>query len=62
MVKKIVFFLVERLVKLHLLSSIQVARLKFFYKLHRWPDFELPKDVNEKINWLKFLLFLSHDY
>lgn len=54
MVKKIVFFLIEKLVKLHLLSSIQVARLKFFYKMHRWPDFEHPKDVNEKINWLKF--------
>ena len=39
---------------LHLLKPIQVARLKFYYKFHRWPDFEHPRDLNEKINWLKF--------
>lgn len=22
--------------------------------MHKWPNFEHPKDVNEKINWMKF--------
>jgi hypothetical protein len=52
--KATILFLVNFLVKLHILTPIRVARLKFWYKLHRWPDFEHPKDLNEKINWLKF--------
>ena len=52
--KSIILFLVHLLVKLRILTPIRVARLKFWYKLHRWPDFEHPKDLNEKINWLKF--------
>lgn len=52
--KTIILFFVNLLVKLHILTPIRVARLKFWYKLHRWPNFEHPKDLNEKINWLKF--------
>jgi len=52
--KAIILFLVQVLVTLKILTPIRVARLKFFYKLHRWPDFEHPKDINEKINWMKF--------
>ena len=52
--KTIILFFVQILVKLKILTPIRVARLKFFYKLHRWPDFEHPKDINEKINWMKF--------
>lgn len=52
--KSFILFCVNILVKLHILTPIRVARLKFWYKLHRWPDFEHPKDINEKINWLKF--------
>ena len=52
--RTVILFFVNILVKLHFLTPIRVARLKFFYKLHRWPDFEHPKDLNEKINWLKF--------
>ena len=52
--KSFILFCVNILVKLHVLTPIRVARLKFWYKLHRWPDFEHPKDINEKINWLKF--------
>ena len=52
--KTIILFVVEILVKLHILTPIRVAKLKFFYKLHRWPNFKHPKDVNEKINWMKF--------
>ena len=52
--KTVILSFVNILVKSHLLTSIGVARLKYFYKLHRWPDFEHPKDLNEKINWLKF--------
>ena len=52
--KKIILAAVELLCKLHLLTPIQVARLKYFYKLHKFPDFEHPTDLNEKINWMKF--------
>ncbi len=52
--KAIILFFVNILVKLRILTPIRVARLKYWYKLHRWPDFEHPKDLNEKINWLKF--------
>lgn len=52
--KNLILFCVNILVKLHILTPIRVAKLKFWYKLHRWPDFEHPKDVNEKINWMKF--------
>lgn len=54
MKKKIILAVVNLLCRLHLLKPIQVARLKFYYKQHRWPDFEHPHDLNEKINWLKF--------
>lgn len=54
MSKKIILFVIDLLARLHILTPIRVARLKFFYKLHRWPDFEHPKDINEKINWMKF--------
>lgn len=52
--KKVILFIVRVLVNLHILTPIRVARLKFLYKCHKWPDFEHPKDVNEKINWMKF--------
>ena len=54
MIKKIILFFVDLLARLHILTPKRVARLKYFYKLHRWPDFRHPKDINEKINWLKF--------
>lgn len=52
--RTIILFFVKLLSTLHILTPIRVARQKFFYKLHHWPDFEHPKDINEKINWLKF--------
>jgi hypothetical protein len=52
--KYIILFIVDLLVKLHILNPIRVAKLKFFYKCHKWPNFKHPKDVNEKINWMKF--------
>jgi len=52
--KAVIKFFVGILVRLGILTPIRTAKLKFFYKLHRWPDFEHPKDVNEKINWMKF--------
>ena len=54
MMKQIILLMVGMLVKAGVLTPIRVARLKFWYKLHRWPDFEHPRDINEKINWLKF--------
>lgn len=52
--EEIIKFFIGILDNMRILTPIKTARLKFFYKLHRWPDFEHPKDVNEKINWMKF--------
>lgn len=52
--KETIKYLVGILVKMGILTPIRTARLKFFYKMHKWPDFKHPKDVNEKINWMKF--------
>lgn len=52
--KKIVEHIVLLLVQLHILTPYRVAKLKFLYKCHKWPNFEHPKDINEKINWIKF--------
>lgn len=54
MKKKLIFCLIRFLTRLHILTPIRVAKLRFFYVLGRWPDFENPKDLNEKINWMKF--------
>jgi hypothetical protein len=54
MSKTMILFFVSFLVRLNILTPILVARLKFFYKLRRWPNFEHPKDINEKINWMEF--------
>ena len=54
MKKSIILNVVALLCKIHVLSPIQVARLKHYYKFHRWPDYENPKDLNEKMNWIKF--------
>ena len=54
MKKIIILSIVNFLCKFHLLSPIQVARLKYYYKFHRMPNFEHPTDLNEKINWMKF--------
>lgn len=54
MKRNIILFIVDALVKFHILTPIRVAKLKFYYKCHKWPDFKNPKDLNEKINWMKF--------
>jgi hypothetical protein len=52
--KKIIKFFVSILVSLKILTPIRTAKLKFLYTCHKWPNFEHPKDINEKINWMKF--------
>ena len=52
--KAIILFFFFFLAKMRILTPMRVAKLKFWYKMHRWPDFRHPKDVNEKINWMKF--------
>ena len=42
------------LARTRILGPVTVAKLKYFQMLRRWPDFKHPKDINEKINWLKF--------
>ena len=45
---------IDMMVKAKILSSINTAKLKYLYKMKKWPNFEHPRDINEKINWLKF--------
>ena len=52
--KQIILAFILVFAKVGILTPIRVARLKFWYKLHKWPNFEHPKDLNEKINWMKF--------
>lgn len=54
MKKKLILAVVDFLCMIRVLSPIKVARLKHYYKFHRWPDYEHPKDLNEKMNWIKF--------
>ncbi len=52
--KSIILFFINILARISILTPIRTAKLKFFYKLHNWPNFKHPKDINEKINWMKF--------
>ena len=54
MKKEIILAIVNFLSKIHLLKPIQVARLKHYYKFRKFPDYEHPTDINEKMNWIKF--------
>lgn len=52
--KKLIIPIVELLANWHILTPIRVAKLRYMYIMHKWPHFEHPKDLNEKINYLKF--------
>lgn len=52
--KKLIIPLVECLAKLRILTPIRVAKLRYLYVMRKWPHFEHPHDLNEKINYLKF--------
>lgn len=52
--KSLINFIVTILTHLHVLTPLRTSKLKFLVKCHKWPNFKHPKDVNEKINWMKF--------
>lgn len=52
--KKLIIPIVELLANWHVLTPIRVAKLRYMYIMHKWPHFEHPRDLNEKINYLKF--------
>lgn len=52
--KKLIIPIVELLANWHILTPIRVAKLRYMYIMHKWPHFEHPTDLNEKINYLKF--------
>jgi len=52
--KELIIPIVELLANWHILTPIRVAKLRYMYIMHKWPHFEHPKDLNEKINYLKF--------
>lgn len=54
MSKRLILFIVGLLARLRILTPLRVARLKYIYKCCRLPHFRHPRDLNEKINWLKF--------
>ena len=52
--KDLIFSLLKVLVKLKLVTPYGIAYIKFMYKMHKVPHFKNPRDLNEKINYLKF--------
>lgn len=52
--KKLIIPIVELLANCHILTPMRVAKLRYLYIMHKWPHFEHPRDLNEKINYLKF--------
>lgn len=46
--------LIYFLKKCHIISDMTIAKLKYRYKCHKRLNLANPKDINEKINWLKF--------
>ena len=52
--KKLIISIVELLANWHLLTPIRVAQLRYLYIMRKWPHFKHPRDLNEKINYLKF--------
>lgn len=52
--KQILLRLIVFCAKHHIISDITIAKLKYRYKCHKRLDLHNPKDINEKINWLKF--------
>jgi hypothetical protein len=52
--KELIIPIVELLANWHILTPIRVAKLRYMYIMHKWPHFEHPTDLNEKINYLKF--------
>ena len=43
----------EFLTRIRVLGPVSAAKLKYFQLIRTWPDLKDPKDLNEKINWLK---------
>ena len=52
--KRIILYIVGLLDRLHILTPLRVAQLKYLYMCRRLPHFRHPRDINEKINWMKF--------
>lgn len=53
-IRNIIWGFIGILARLRLIGPVGIARLKYLEMMHRWPDFKQPRDINEKINWLKF--------
>lgn len=52
--KQLILFIIATLAKWKILTPVVIAKLRFMYECHKWPNFENPKDYNEKMNYLKF--------
>ncbi len=52
--RSIIWGIIGLLAKLRIVNQVGVAKLKYLEMMHKWPDFNHPRDINEKINWLKF--------
>lgn len=52
--KKIILRIITFLANIGILTPITIAKFRFLYECHKWPNFKHPKDYNEKLNYLKF--------
>ena len=48
--KKFIMFLIEK----RILSFKLISSLRYALKFKKWPDFNSPRDLNEKVMWLSF--------
>lgn len=48
--KKFIMFLIEK----RILSFKLISSLRYALKFKKWPDFNTPRDLNEKVMWLSF--------
>ncbi len=48
--KKFIMFLIEK----RILSFKLISSLRYALKFKKWPNFNSPRDLNEKVMWLSF--------
>ncbi len=53
-IRSIIWGIIGFLARIRVVDPVGIAKLKYLEMLHKWPDFKRPRDLNEKINWLKF--------
>ena len=47
-------YIIYILARCRVINNVTIAKLKYLYKFHKRLNLNNPKNINEKINWLKF--------